>query len=184
MQLHSSSLVGSVRAVGSQQLCSPVRCLTSFSSSAYSSTYSSTYSRSSSKRPKQRTQSSALQTPQQQQLLLSQRCVQTHAWSSIQPTEQLQELLQPAQQPKNQKLLQQSEHQLPASPPAAGSSSSSLTSMTRRQLAAAGTLLFGVGGLLLLPAEPAQASKLGGLVDSTWEAIGGGPADLSFPDEW
>ncbi|WIA14970.1 hypothetical protein OEZ85_001679 [Tetradesmus obliquus] len=30
----------------------------------------------------------------------------------------------------------------------------------------------------------AQASKLGGLVDSTWEAIGGGPADLSFPDEW
>jgi hypothetical protein len=55
--------------------------------------------------------------------------------------------------------------------------------MTRRQLAAAGTLLFGIGGLLL-PAEPAQASKLGGLVDSTWEAIGGGPADLSFPDEW
>jgi hypothetical protein len=129
---------------------------------------------------------SVLKTLQQQQQLLQQRRIHTGAWSSIQPTEQLQELLQPAQQQQGQNMPQQLTNPLPASQQTFGSSSSSssLSSMTRRQLAAAGTMLFGIGGLLLLPAEPAQASKLGGFVDSAWEAIGGGPADLSFPDEW
>ncbi|KAG2437242.1 hypothetical protein HXX76_005905 [Chlamydomonas incerta] len=30
----------------------------------------------------------------------------------------------------------------------------------------------------------AEASKLGGLADSAWEALGGGPSDLVFPDEF
>lgn len=32
--------------------------------------------------------------------------------------------------------------------------------------------------------EPAAASKLGAAADSAWEAMGGGPADLTFPDSW
>jgi hypothetical protein len=117
-----------------------------------------------------------------------QRGVCTSAWSSIQPTEQLQQLLQPTQQQphhlQDQQARSQESNPFPASQKQQAPQSSSLGSVTRRQVAAAGMLAFGVGGLLLLPAEPAQASKLGGLVDSTWEAIGGGPADLSFPDEW
>ncbi|KAI8471550.1 MAG: hypothetical protein J3K34DRAFT_520489 [Monoraphidium minutum] len=34
----------------------------------------------------------------------------------------------------------------------------------------------------LAAAAPAAASKLGGAVDSAWEALGGGPPDLFFPD--
>lgn len=32
--------------------------------------------------------------------------------------------------------------------------------------------------------QPAAASKLGPAADSAWEAMGGGPADLTFPDSW
>jgi hypothetical protein len=38
--------------------------------------------------------------------------------------------------------------------------------------------------LLAAPVQPAAASKLGGLVDSVWEDLGGGPADLTFPESW
>lgn len=31
---------------------------------------------------------------------------------------------------------------------------------------------------------PAAASKLPGFADSAWEALGGGPSDLTFPESW
>lgn len=36
----------------------------------------------------------------------------------------------------------------------------------------------------LLSAPPAQASRLPGFADDAWTAIGGGPGDLYFPDEF
>lgn len=36
----------------------------------------------------------------------------------------------------------------------------------------------------LLQPQPSAASKLGAAADSAWEAMGGGPADLTFPDSW
>ena len=39
-----------------------------------------------------------------------------------------------------------------------------------------------IGAALATPNKPASASKLGGLFDKAWEAIGGGPDDLYFPD--
>jgi hypothetical protein len=46
-----------------------------------------------------------------------------------------------------------------------------------------------LGGLALqfgsfLQPQAAGASKLGAAADSAWEAMGGGPADLTFPDNW
>ena len=37
------------------------------------------------------------------------------------------------------------------------------------------------GLLLALEIGKAEASKLGATVDRTWEKLGGGPSDLSFP---
>ena len=40
------------------------------------------------------------------------------------------------------------------------------------------------GLLLALEAGEAEASKLGATVDKTWEKLGGGPSDLSFPRDF
>lgn len=46
-------------------------------------------------------------------------------------------------------------------------------------------LLAGSAALVAAACPPAaEASKLGGLADSAWEALGGGPSDLVFPDEF
>jgi hypothetical protein len=46
-----------------------------------------------------------------------------------------------------------------------------------------------LGGLALqlvsyMQPQRAAASKLGAAADSAWEAMGGGPADLTFPESW
>jgi hypothetical protein len=52
--------------------------------------------------------------------------------------------------------------------------------LPRRQAA-----LTGIAALASLCWAPqARASKLPGFADSAWEAMGGGPADLTFPEEW
>ena len=38
-----------------------------------------------------------------------------------------------------------------------------------------------LGSALTLLPSSADASKLPGFIDRAWEAVGGGPADLSFP---
>ncbi|KAG2439703.1 hypothetical protein HYH02_010582 [Chlamydomonas schloesseri] len=45
-------------------------------------------------------------------------------------------------------------------------------------------LLAGSSAAFVASAGPAEASKLGGLADSAWEALGGGPSDLVFPEEF
>eukprot|EP00879_Flechtneria_rotunda_P027139 GHRR01029013.1.p1 GENE.GHRR01029013.1~~GHRR01029013.1.p1 ORF type:complete len:201 (+),score=50.99 GHRR01029013.1:143-745(+) len=65
-------------------------------------------------------------------------------------------------------------------------SQDSLWQLNRRQMAAAlpaaGSLLIMLRSLSQPP--PAKASKLGAVADSAWEAMGGGPADLTFPESW
>lgn len=65
---------------------------------------------------------------------------------------------------------------------------SSSYSPTRRGILAAvpalGYLLLSLNSLQLAQPPPAAASKLGPTADSAWEALGGGPADLTFPENW
>lgn len=111
--------------------------------------------------------------------------------SSILPSQQLQQALDIQHAPQPQQ-------QLPHSPQTRSTttSSSSTTSITtatgfttsRRDVAVVlptlGSLLIGLSSLQLAQPAPAAASKLGAAADSAWEAMGGGPADLTFPESW
>lgn len=63
-------------------------------------------------------------------------------------------------------------------------------SRTRALIVARRDALFGVAVVAAVGmqlgdgAGRASASKLPGFADSAWEAMGGGPADLTFPDTW
>jgi len=119
----------------------------------------------------------------------AQRARQLHCSCSILPSPQLQDVLQPSRQqcrfdqqqhgPKTVEQLheqqQQNQQQHQAQP----------WQMTRRDA----VVLPVMGGLALqlgswVQPRPAAASKLGAAADSAWEAIGGGPADLTFPESW
>lgn len=119
----------------------------------------------------------------------AQRARQLHCSCSILPSPQLQDVLQPSRQqcrfdqsqhgPKSAEQLydqqQQNQQQHEAQP----------WQMTRRDA----VVLPVMGGLALqlgswVQPRPAAASKLGAAADSAWEAIGGGPADLTFPESW
>jgi hypothetical protein len=58
--------------------------------------------------------------------------------------------------------------------------------LSRREavVAPAASLLLLQLAASLAQTPPAAASKLGAAADSAWEAMGGGPADLTFPESW
>lgn len=60
---------------------------------------------------------------------------------------------------------------------AEGTDAAQISHYSRRALLPAVTL----GSALTLLPSSADASKLPGFIDRAWEAVGGGPADLSFP---
>lgn len=96
---------------------------------------------------------------------------------SILPDQQLQQVLQPACSSSSTTTTSGSSHVAP--------SLLQLPHATRRDA----VLVPVLGGLALqlfgyVQPQPAAASKLGAVADSAWEAMGGGPADLTFPDSW
>jgi hypothetical protein len=84
------------------------------------------------------------------------------------PIQQQQQQQQPSQHQQQQQQQQPQQPQLV---------------LSRREavvLPLAGSMLL----QLVCDAQPAAASKLGAGADAVWESLGGGPADLTFPDSW
>lgn len=108
---------------------------------------------------------------------------------SILPEQQLQEALKPCIS-KSSSTSSVSAQAQPLSQPKQRLQESSsawqeLSQVSRREA----VLLPVLGGLALqlvsyMQPQQAAASKLGAAADSAWEALGGGPADLTFPESW
>lgn len=118
-------------------------------------------------------------------------------YSSINPSQQLHQALD-LQWPRNPHVQTPCEahsslSNVDSSPVSLPTQSTEVTAVegpnsTRRDvvitLQALAGLLLGYGSFELALPKQAEASKLGAAADSAWEALGGGPADLTFPESW
>jgi hypothetical protein len=109
-----------------------------------------------------------------------------HCSCSILPEQQLQEALKPSTSTSTSTTSIATQEQALCQPQLDSSSAwQELSNVSRREA----LVLPVLGGLALqlvsyMQPQQAAASKLGAAADSAWEAMGGGPADLTFPESW
>lgn len=108
---------------------------------------------------------------------------------SLLPSEQLQQALAPPSSSKHNAngipAQARAQHSLKNHEQLTCQAVESLSQVSRREAVVVPVL----GGLALqlvsyMQPQPAEASKLGATADAAWEAMGGGPADLTFPESW
>jgi hypothetical protein len=105
---------------------------------------------------------------------------------SILPSQQLQEALQT---PKSSHSSSHSDLNSITQPATAAGQSAAQCQHTVQVTRRDAVVVPALAGLTLqlvnlVQPQPAAASKLGAAADSAWEAMGGGPADLTFPESW
>jgi hypothetical protein len=101
---------------------------------------------------------------------------------SISPDQQLEQALQPSSRSSSGSISSNSTQQCPPAQPVAAAPGLQVKRRDAVVVPVLGGMALQLAGLL--QPQQAAASKLGEAADSAWEAMGGGPADLTFPDSW